>query len=114
MMPSSSSKGVPGLPAQFYIAVQNRCGQKTAPTKHGDAMPCRTRIETLRTGLWGKGGLESREGFLPGKVQAFTKAFCSTVGFMVMRPGRMRSLSSLQIPGQALANLYKQQSSHAM
>mmetsp|Transcript_57390 Transcript_57390/g.136615 ORF Transcript_57390/g.136615 Transcript_57390/m.136615 type:complete len:232 (+) Transcript_57390:25-720(+) len=29
---------------------------------------------------------------------AFTSAFCSMVGFMVMRPGRIRSLSSLQMP----------------
>ena len=32
--------------------------------------------------------------------QAFTKAFCSRVGFIVMRPGRMRSVSSLQMPGE--------------
>ena len=31
-------------------------------------------------------------------AQAFTRAVCSVVGFMVMRPGRMLSLSSLEIP----------------
>mmetsp|Transcript_57394 Transcript_57394/g.136624 ORF Transcript_57394/g.136624 Transcript_57394/m.136624 type:complete len:232 (+) Transcript_57394:1348-2043(+) len=31
-------------------------------------------------------------------LQAFTRASCSFVGFMVMRPGLMRSLSSLQMP----------------
>jgi len=42
----------------------------------------------------------------PG-LQALTNAFCSIVGFMVIRPGRMLSLSSLQIPNSKTSPLTK-------
>jgi len=42
----------------------------------------------------------------PG-LHAFTRAFCSIVGFMVMRPGLMLSLSSLQIPNSKTSPLFR-------
>ena len=40
-------------------------------------------------------------GWLAARPQAFTRAVCSVVGFMVIRPGRMLSLSSLLMPQDA-------------
>ena len=40
----------------------------------------------------------SRSKGVPG-LHALTKAFCSMVGFIVIRPGRRRSWSSFEIPG---------------
>mmetsp|Transcript_63804 Transcript_63804/g.180055 ORF Transcript_63804/g.180055 Transcript_63804/m.180055 type:complete len:359 (+) Transcript_63804:636-1712(+) len=39
--------------------------------------------------------------------QPFTRAFCSMVGFMAMRPGRIMSLSSVQIPNSRMSPLIK-------
>jgi len=39
-------------------------------------------------------------------VAAFTNAFCSRVGFMVIRPGLMLSLSSLQMPNSTMSPFF--------
>jgi len=46
-------------------------------------------------------------------LAAFTSAFCSRVGFIVMRPGLMLSLSSLAMPNSTMSPLFNSTGSPA-